>query len=153
MQQLLTTFDGRIGRGDWWKGTLVMIGIAILFSIVVGLLFGSMSFLGRLLQFLFGIALLYPYFALGSKRLHDRGKPMLPWMAIFVGPALLLNIMQTLGIGFRDVEMMGETMQAPNALGGIVGIVAAICGIWGLVELGFLKGTAGADTHRPDPVG
>jgi uncharacterized membrane protein YhaH (DUF805 family) len=152
VQQLLTSFDGRIGRGDWWKGTIVMVIAAIVLSILFATVFGPTTFLGRLLSFLLGIVLLYPSFALGSKRLHDRGKPMLPWMAIFVGPSVLLNIMFSLGIGFHHVEMMGQVAQVPGTFAGLVSAVATICGLWGLVELGILKGTQGQNAFGADPV-
>ncbi|MCC5976248.1 MAG: DUF805 domain-containing protein [Rubellimicrobium sp.] len=151
MQELLTTFEGRIRRRDWWKGTLIIIVIAVVLSIVLSLIFGTTSFFARLVQFIFGLVLLYPVLALGSKRLHDRGKPLLPWMAIFVGPGFLLNLMQVFGLGFSAAVVMGEPVMVPNTLGMIVSFVAMVTGIWGLVELGFLKGTVGENAYGSDP--
>lgn len=151
MQELYTTFDGRIRRGEWWKGVIILVVVVVAISLILNAILGSTSFLARLVSFLIGLAVLYPYLALGSKRLHDRGKPMLPWMAIFIGPAFVLNIMQVLGIGFRPMEVMGDTVMMPTALGTIMGLVSMAAGLWGLVELGILKGTEGPNEYGPDP--
>ncbi len=153
MQGLYTNFDGRIGRGQWWKGILILVVLVIAIQFILFSIISQASFFGRLLSFVIGLVVIYPYLALGSKRLHDRGKPMMPWIAIFIGPAFVLNVMQVFGIGFQTTELMGETMMVPTTLGSTVGIVAMITSIWALVELGFLKGTAGPNEYGSDPLG
>lgn len=158
MVELLTTFEGRIGRGRFWLGVLAIFVGAIILSFILVPIFGATSFLGRTVQLVLGLALLYPFAAIATKRLHDRGKPQMPWLAIFIGPGALLNIMQSLGIGFTTMQLVEPTsqlqmqVQVPNALGYIVMIASMIVGIWALVELGFLRGTRGDNDYGPDPV-
>ena len=40
-----TTFDGRIGRQDWWIGIGILFVIALVSALIVGFLFGD-GFLG-----------------------------------------------------------------------------------------------------------
>ena len=63
---LFTTFEGRIGRRDWWTGVVVL----FVASVIVSILFGDtglVSFILSILIFLAGLAL-------HVKRCHDRGK-------------------------------------------------------------------------------
>ena len=147
---LFLSFDGRIARGQWWLGSIALTVIAIILSAVVGLVFGA-GMLGQLLALLVGLALLYPFLALAVKRLHDRGHEAMPRVAIFFGPGILLSVMQTFGIGFRTEVVAGITVQTPGLLGGAVGIVSLVVAIWGLVELGILRGQEGDNRFGPPP--
>jgi uncharacterized membrane protein YhaH (DUF805 family) len=73
--------------------------------------------------------------ALGAKRLHDRNKSAW-WLALFW---LLPGVLQ--GIG----EQIGTA-------GIVLSIAAFAISIWGLVELGFLRGTVGPNQYGPDPL-
>ncbi|WFE73899.1 DUF805 domain-containing protein [Roseinatronobacter sp. S2] len=113
MKELLTSFDGRIGRGQWWLGALVLIAFAIVFAIIVGVLFGD-SMITGILTLLLSFALLYPAAALATKRLADRAKPAMPRLVIFFGPSLLFSIIDTFRIGYRPYrKWVGWKQTAP----------------------------------------
>ncbi|WP_439560921.1 DUF805 domain-containing protein [Roseinatronobacter sp.] len=154
MQDLLTSFEGRIGRGKWWLGALVLIVLAIVYAIIVGILFGDTMITG-ILTLLLSFALLYPAAALATKRLADRGKPAMPRLVIFFGPSLLFSIIDTFRIGYRPLPEMGglETNGAmmPGTFGMTLGFVSLIVSIWALVELGILKGDSGENRFGPPP--
>lgn len=106
LQNLLLTFEGRIGPNSLMQGTVAVFAIAI-----------AINLLGIIVPFisLLGIALLYPLFCLYAKRFHDAGKPAIWTLAVLagvlVGTMILSTILTPLFIG--DVfaaSMRGETM-------------------------------------------
>lgn len=147
---LFLNFDGRIARGKWWLGVIVLVVIGIVLSAVVLMIFGA-GMVGQVISLLVTLVLLYPIIALATKRLHDRGHDAMPRVAIFFGPGLLLTVMQTFGIGFRTEVVAGVAMQTPGLLGSIVGFVALVVGIWALIELGILRGNDGPNRFGPPP--
>lgn len=141
--QLLFSFSGRINRKPFWLVTLSLFVIMIVVVIAVfaiwggAIISGNLSGLGVLavLLLIVYIPLLWISLALGAKRLHDRNKSAW-WLVVFW---LVPGILQ--GIG----EQIGTA--------GIALTVAAIAiSIWGLVELGFLRGTVGSNQYGPDPL-
>lgn len=147
---LFLSFDGRIARGQWWLGVIIMVVIGLVLGFVLALVFGT-GILGQVVSLLLTLALLYPFVALATKRLHDRGHDAMPRVAIFFAPGLLLTVMQTFGIGFRTEVVAGVAVQTPSLLGGIVGIVSLVVAIWALVELGILRGQDGSNRFGPPP--
>lgn len=145
---LLTSFSGRIGRGKFWLGLVAIVIIAL------GLQFLLRSFLSPgIAQLLTMIVLIYFAAALYLKRLQDRGKGMMPWLAIIFGPGILMTIMQVGQIGFENVTIEGTTASIPSGtVGWAVMALAMIVGLWALVELGFLRGTKGDNQFGPDPL-
>jgi uncharacterized membrane protein YhaH (DUF805 family) len=143
MSQLLFSFTGRLNRKPYWLTTLCLILIFLVIIIVVfviggaGILSGDLSGLGAafIILALAYIPLLWIGLALGAKRLHDRNKSGW-WLVIFwVVPAILQGV--------------GEQIDG-------IGIVLTLAGlgisIWGLVEIGFLRGTVGPNQYGPDPL-
>lgn len=160
---LFLSFDGRIPRAKWWLGVIALFIALIVANMLVAAIFGT-GFFGGLISLVIMLAALYPAFALGAKRLADRGKPPLPRLAFFYGPGLLLSVMQTFGIGFRPMQMRmpdiegmpagqfgGMDAMVPGPLGSIVGFLALVAAIWALVELGILKGDDAANQYGPPP--
>jgi len=64
-QKLFLSLDGRISRQPFWIGSLILVGV----NIVASLVFGQ-GFLAAVA----GLALLYPSVCVSVKRWHDRGK-------------------------------------------------------------------------------
>jgi uncharacterized membrane protein YhaH (DUF805 family) len=44
-------------------------------------------------------------------------------------------------------------MLVPTGIGWVINLLSFVIGIWALVDLGILKGTAGPNRHGPDPLG
>ncbi len=140
---LFTSFDGRINRKPYWMGVLVLVLAAIAISIVLAFALGAESRAFRIASFLMQLLFLYPGAALMAKRLHDRDRPTW-WVAIALAPALLQGLLTALGV-------TGDPLHA-NALDYLLGLIVLVVGVWFLIELGFLRGTPGANQYGPDPL-
>jgi len=88
MGSLLFSFEGRIRRGDFWKG----LGIIFLTFVLIGAFSNVAPSLEWVFQ-LVSLFLFYPLFAVTSKRYHDHRKS--GWWAAFwliplIGPLFIL---------------------------------------------------------------
>ncbi len=155
--QKLFSFEGRIGRQDFWMATLSIWAVNIVMAIVlVTLSFGTIVALAAQadaldredttaalrvmaplfpligLWFLLQLALIWPQLAICAKRLHDRDQPAL-WLLMYVGANVLTLI-----------PILGIFLAIPVGLG---------LRIWWLVNLGCLEGTPGPNRYgeSPDP--
>ena len=140
-------FRGRLNRGKYWLAILVYTVVWIAFVGLAIAMIGSntdnlFSLAGTgLLIWLAGIVLVvvgtWSGVATGIKRLHDREKSGW-WILLFwLGPSVLGGI---------------QTTTSNAAVAMVMGIGSAVLGIWGLVELGFLRGTTGPNLYGPDPL-
>lgn len=137
MGQLYTSFDGSITRKPFWLGLLGLLAVGL----TIGIVTLPLGKLGEWVALLVSLALLYPALALSIKRLRDRGRTNLPlWLAIYFVPGVLLNVFQTLGIGFNHITMGDVSVMQPTGIGLILTFAAAIVALMALVDLGFLKG-------------
>jgi uncharacterized membrane protein YhaH (DUF805 family) len=140
---LFMSMDGRIGRQNYWIGLVILIVIGIIISQLIAFLFGYTSLLARLLNFIYVIAIAYPAYALMAKRFQDRGKNG-TLAGILIGLSILGALLGLFGL-------TGDPL-APNTFGTILGLATLVVAIWYLIELGFLRGTVGANEYGPDPV-
>ncbi len=135
--ELFTGFAGRIGRKTFWIGTGI-IAAAEFVALFVALSLGDRPAEGVLLVFL------YPQFAIAVKRGHDRNFPA--WIVSgFFAFSLLRDVLFFLGWDLIDVA------RDPFVLA--INVVFAIYGIAMLIELGFRRGSPGANRYGPDPLG
>ncbi|MBR0778869.1 DUF805 domain-containing protein [Bradyrhizobium diazoefficiens] len=161
----LFRFDGRICRGEFWFGlvcllcaltlTLLLVGAVIftisdtrsfnldvddVFKVVDPAAWRRLHTIGLplLLSEIAGTGLLlWMYLAISVKRLHDRNKSGWWMMAFFVYPGLYQQFVDRL----------------PDSLWIIPFAAAAgILPLWALIEIGFLRGTSGANRFGPDPL-
>jgi uncharacterized membrane protein YhaH (DUF805 family) len=141
------SFQGRINRKPYWIANilLMLLSFAAMAALVVGALMLGLDTMGlRIATFVVQAALLYPTTAVLVKRLHDRDKS--GWFAVaLLAPAALGMALQFAGIGRGSTE--------PNILMTTVGFVILVVIVWFTIELGFLRGTAGANRFGPDPLG
>lgn len=145
---LLTTTDGRIARKQWWLGTVVLIVASIVLSLVLGLLG-----LGSWAQLIAYLALLYPSWCIGLKRRQDRDNNGLDFKILLVVSGLA-TLLQAFGIGVTMTDIgNGIMVPTPDLWLSVVFFATAILGIYLLVQLGFLKGTAGPNSYGPDSLG
>jgi uncharacterized membrane protein YhaH (DUF805 family) len=139
------SLHGRATRWDWWKfNIIVWVG-----SVVAGILFGvSLVASGsarnlaaiegqiRGFQYALMFLLLFPTFAVWTKRFQDRGKSWV-WAASFLAPML---IFQVLAINLGRHPLPGQLM-----LVGLFAIPTIVLGLWAFIELGCLPGTPGVN--------
>jgi uncharacterized membrane protein YhaH (DUF805 family) len=91
---------------------------------------------------LFGvmIAIWVSYLAIGVKRLHDRDRSGW-WIVVFyIVPWVLGSVANVADKQGNDTVEL------------VAGLIGLVCVIWGLVELGFLRGTRGPNRFGPDPL-
>jgi uncharacterized membrane protein YhaH (DUF805 family) len=129
---LLFGFQGRINRAKYWIAAVIYV-VAMLIggltSFVLG--FGVPFFVVAGIVY---IAMIVSGIAIGIKRLHDRSKSGW-WLLVFY---LLPGVLSGLG--------------ASIGLQTIFGLASLAISIWMIVELGFLRGTPGANQYGPDPL-
>ena len=147
LSQLLFSFQGRINRKPWWLVGLALLGIMLVLSVVAAVFAGSailnddpMAMIGALGgMVIFFLVLMVPLIwiglALGAKRLHDRNKSAWWLLVFYVLPGVVDGIGSSVGLST------------------IFSLVAFALSIWGLVEMGFLRGTVGPNQYGPDPLG
>jgi uncharacterized membrane protein YhaH (DUF805 family) len=139
---LLIGTSGRIGRGQFWLSVLILV-VAYVGVILVAMLFTSsldtILYVGVVTYFLF-VLLSIP---IALKRLHDRSKPDW-WLIVFYGVPLGLQLIVPLLID-------SDADSTPVAVS-ILQYAGMAVLLWALVELGFLRGTIGANGYGPDPV-
>jgi uncharacterized membrane protein YhaH (DUF805 family) len=148
---LLFSFDGRIGRAQFWIVAAIWAGVA--FGIVL-LLAGASELLGLTLPLavyyviaaIVYIPMIVSGVAAGIKRLHDRNKSGWWLLVFYLLPAALpwagLLVMGGLGSDLQELPMPVVALYYVR-----IGIF-----IWALVELGCLRGTIGGNPHGADPV-
>ena len=160
---LLFGFSGRINRGKYWLAVVLWLvfwvialpvcllaGFAILgTNLVDGQLPSGDDWLEKSIRMAVDYVVLFiifltlvivswiSAFAIGVKRLHDRNKNGWLIVLFYVVPSILAGIANT-----------SEHAVASSLLG----LASFVISIWGLVELGFLRGTVGPNPYGPDPL-
>lgn len=158
LQGLLFSFDGRIGRGQFWLGVLCILLAAIALSLLAIALGFSESISREGYQVINGerteisavrvsanpkasvlIALVMaaPWLAIAMKRRRDRGFNGYDVLA-FTGLNLLAQ-----ALGLTGME---------NAWTFTLGVILFVWGIILLILLGFLKGEPGDNQYGPNPL-
>jgi uncharacterized membrane protein YhaH (DUF805 family) len=158
-------FSGRINRARFWLLSILLIVFSILawvvaflvalFILGVNVTDGSLpgfdqpdKLVRMILDYavafivLLGamIAIWVSSLAIGVKRLHDRNKSGW-WIIVFY------ILPWVLGSAANAVDKQGN-----DTLTLIVSLIGLLCAIWGLVALGFLRGTRGPNNFGPDPL-
>jgi uncharacterized membrane protein YhaH (DUF805 family) len=102
----------------------------------------ALGIAGAILFFAVLAAATFAGAAVTVKRLHDRDKAWW-WFGVFVlAPDALLALAQYLS----------DSEAANGSILFAVQFAAVALGLWGLVEIGFLRGTMGANRFGPDPL-
>ena len=137
MKELLFSFKGRIGRKAFWTWNVIYYVLIAGFATGISVLFPAYAYI---LLPVFLLFLLVPDLAITSKRWHDRGKSNL-W--------LLLNI--PLVLGRLATPAATQSAEGASPLQMVATIAALACGLWILVECGFMKGTDGENQFGSEP--
>ena len=146
---LYTTTAGRISRKNWWIGVVGIIVASIVLSIILSLV-GLNAAWAQLIVY---VLLFYPNWCIGLKRRQDRDNNGMDFK-ILMGLSGLLTLVQALGIGVTMTDMGNGMMVAmPDMWMSILYMLLGVFGIYMLVQLGFLKGTPGANSYGADPHG
>jgi len=145
-QSLFFTFRGRINRAKFWLASVIFFGLGILLGLIGIIAGNSMVFEG--FDALVNLAMFVSGLAVAAKRLHDRDKSAW-WLVLFYfGPAVFIAI--AVGITRDAVGAAGMTADVTLLLFKLCILGALAIGIWGFVEIGCLRGTAGYNRFGPD---
>ncbi|MGD9923824.1 MAG: DUF805 domain-containing protein [Pseudorhodoplanes sp.] len=125
-------FSGRIGRAQWWYG---MLGIAFTIAVMFAIVIWSDHPLLAVPLVLFVFVSVY---ALAVKRLHDRGRSGF-WSLVFI---FLPGV----------IDRISDRLTDHGALWWVLAVLSLALGLWGLLELGVLRGTDGNNDYGPDPL-
>jgi uncharacterized membrane protein YhaH (DUF805 family) len=147
MINLLLGFEGRISRTQFWLGVVIIVAAELILMWLLDIPYFPTEMKdvsARLIEFALQVILLYPTAAIAVKRLHDRNQPGV-YVLWLVGLMLL--------IAFTNLLGLTQDPENPGWLDWVLGFCAAVVCLAFLVELGFRRGTAGANQYGPDPRG
>jgi uncharacterized membrane protein YhaH (DUF805 family) len=133
---------GRINRAKYWRSVLIYIGGGLMTAVILFTAAGIAAPLLVVMVVVVLIPCLLWGFSFATKRLHDRGKSAW-WLAVFyLVPGVLGQLAEATWFGGA----------AGVRLHSILALAASALTIWGFVEIGCLRGTAGPNTYGPDPL-
>lgn len=135
--RLYLSLSGRIGRGQFWIGTLGVIVLSLAVSAILGRVFGVLwgNFLTALIN-------AYPSYTVLAKRFHDLDQPGI-YGSIPVGLSVLSSLFGVLGLTGPPV--------APNIFGVVLFAIAIFVGLWIVIVCGLVRGTRGSNAYGSDP--
>lgn len=137
---IFITFTGRINRAKFWIAVIVC---AVFFLAVIGVTMAvssSMNTVFRAALFAY-VPMTYVGVVSGIKRLHDRNKSGW-WIVLFYGGSMVVALIAAV----LDASAESST---PLFLLQLVGLGISL---WGLIELGCLRGTIGQNQYGSDPL-
>jgi uncharacterized membrane protein YhaH (DUF805 family) len=134
--------SGRINRAKYWRSTLLFTVAGLMAAVILFTAAGIAAPLFIITVVLVLIPWLLWGFSITTERLHDRDKSAW-WLVVFyLVPAVL--------------GQLAKTAWFAGAAGTVLHYILALASfaltIWGFVEIGCLRGTAGSNTYGPDPL-
>ena len=137
---LMFGYDGRIGRLYCFLGFLAFVAIVGFFSGIAEDATVGTGDIGRYVAFVFIVGTgIWMHSAVTIKRLHDRDKSA--WWYLLYGIA---------PFGFFLLAIYLWTARVLEAAS-ILFVLSFVGLIWAIIELGFLRGTAGPNRYGPEP--
>ncbi|HEX4709381.1 DUF805 domain-containing protein [Phenylobacterium sp.] len=135
------SFQGRANRKRFWLTGLSIVGLLFVTALFTGLLalVPGLSLIIIPLWLAFFVASI----ANAARRLHDRGKSAW-WLLLFY----LLPMVLSLPADLAKFGPADDFQLAASALA-VLGLPFSL---WGLVVMGFLKGTTGPNKYGDDPL-
>jgi uncharacterized membrane protein YhaH (DUF805 family) len=147
-RSLLFSFRGRINRAKYWLAVLVFVVADAMLGLVGWVLGNGVTF--QLLSFVVNLAVLIASIAVCIKRLHDRDRSGWWLLLFYAGPVLVAIIGGLIFWAAADAVGMDWDWSFLGLRFCLLGGFALA--IWGLVEIGCLRGTAGYNRYGPDPL-
>jgi uncharacterized membrane protein YhaH (DUF805 family) len=140
----MLSYKGRIGRGSWWIGTIVL---ALISTLLEGFLpesesgqvaLNDMSRIGSFFALAIAALLFWMTVVINARRWHDRNKS--GWWSLLYLAAYLPILIFIISEPHIPTEDYGS-----NLMVAIIFSFAIL--LWPVVELGFLRGTDGANKY------
>jgi uncharacterized membrane protein YhaH (DUF805 family) len=135
--------SGRINRAKYWRSVIIYIGAGMMTAVI---LFTAVGIAAPVF-ILMVVVVLIPWLLWGisftTRRLHGRDKSAW-WLVVFY------LVPGVLGYFAEAAWFAGISGAASNS---ILTLASFALTIWGFVEVGCLRGTAGLNTYGLDPLG
>jgi uncharacterized membrane protein YhaH (DUF805 family) len=134
--------SGRINRAKYWRSTLLFTVAGLMAAVVLFTAAGIAAPLFVIMVVLVLIPWLLWGFSITTERLHDRDKSAW-WLVVFyLVPGVLGQLAKTAWFAGA----------ASAVLHYILALASFAFTIWGFVEIGCLRGTAGSNPYGPGPL-
>lgn len=130
MKDLLFSAQGRIGRGQFWKGSVVS---ALVMMVVLTVLN-------------FALAQFIPSDVTEAGEYKVEGARALPFILLNLA-AMVPAVWAGLCLGIKRFHDRGK-----SGIWVLIALVPFIGGLWYFIETGFLRGTAGPNEYGSDPL-
>lgn len=147
-RSLLFSFRGRINRAKFWLAALVFLVAGIVLGLVGWVLGNSVVF--QLLSFVVNLAVFIAGIAVAIKRLHDRDRSGWWLLLFYFGPFVFALVGGFIFWVAADTVGMSAEWSYLGLRLCVLGGIALV--IWGFVEIGCRRGTAGYNRFGPDPL-
>ena len=134
--------SGRISRAKYWRSLLIYCIAGLFVAVILFTAAGLAAPLFIVMILLVLIPWLMWGFAIHTERLHDRDKSAWWLVVFFLLPGVLDQIANLAWFG-------GAVGLGVNF---ILALAAFALSIWGFIEIGCLRGSAGANSYGPDPL-
>lgn len=146
--EILFSFKGRIGLGDFWlKGLLILLPVVIANAFLAVRLDGTPYVA---ITWIITAVLLWPLVAVYTKRLHDRDHSGTVLLALLVLDVIVLGIQ----LGTPFLMSTGPPSGLPVVLIGVNilgGLAVAAASLWLVVVTWFLPSMPGRNEYGPEP--
>jgi uncharacterized membrane protein YhaH (DUF805 family) len=133
--------SGRINRAKYWRSLLIFCVAGLFAAIILFTAAGLAAPLFIIMIVLVFLPWLMWGFAIHTERLHDRDKSAWWLLVFYVAPAVFGQLAKTEWFAGDAGTMLHYAL----ALAGLA------LSIWGFVEIGCLRGTAGSNRYGPNP--
>lgn len=152
---LLYAYSGRINRAKWWAMVAIIIVIWIVLELAIAVLIGvkipqelieptvSSNRLLSIASLDANAIVLWPWIAVGAKRLQDRNRP--GWIII---PLALISFAAD-GLIVAGFGGPVDGFSLPVIIAYVLQLIVTI---YLVVELGILRGTKGPNRYGDDPI-
>jgi uncharacterized membrane protein YhaH (DUF805 family) len=134
--------SGRIHRAKYWRSVLIFIGAGLMTAVILP----TAADIAAPLFIIMVVIVLIPWLLWGcsftTKRLHDRDKSAWWLVTFYLVPGVLGQFANT-------AWFSGAAGTVPQY---VLALASFALTIWGVVEIGCQRGTAGSNTYGPDPL-
>ena len=134
--------SGRINRAKYWRSTLLFAVAGLMTAVILFTAAGIAAPLFIVMVVLVLIPWLLWGLSITTERLHDRNKSAWWLLVFYLVPGVLGQL----------AKFVWFTGAAGTVLQYILALSALALTIWGFVEIGCLRGTAGSNAYGPDPL-
>lgn len=141
-------FRGRINRAKYWLALLIFLTADVVLFLL-GWAFGNTAAF-RIFSDLVNLAIFASSVAVGVKRVHDRDRSAWWLFLFYIAPGLFA--LPGLALIWAAMGSLGDARALSLLLLRLCLLGAFALAIWGVIELGFLRGTRGYNRFGADPL-